>query len=106
VKTNYVEPPSKLRCGIARGSVFPIGNGLDFVGPCINISTRLQKMSDLSFAFSARGVDLNVFHPSYHEVFVKKQVAIRGIGDNELIYISREEFDKLPKDLKGNFSDL
>ncbi len=63
-------------------------------------------MSDLSFAFSARGVDLSVFHPSYHEVFVKKQVAIRGIGDNELIYISREEFDKLPKDLKGNFSDL
>jgi hypothetical protein len=39
-------------------------------------------------------------------VFVKKQVAIRGIGDNELIYISREEFDKLPKDLKENFSDL
>src|SRR4030065_2165917 len=76
-------------------------NGMDFVGPCINISTRLQKMSDLSFAFSARGVDLNVFHPSYHEVFVKKQVAIRGIGDNELIYISREGFDKLPKDLKG-----
>ena len=106
VKTNYVEPPSKLRCGIARGSVFPIGSGLDFVGPCINISTRLQKMSDLSFAFSARGVDLNVFHPSYHEVFVKKQVAIRGIGYNELIYISREEFDKLPGDLKRNFSDI
>jgi hypothetical protein len=51
-------------------------------------------------------VDLNVFHPSYHQVFVKKQVAIRGIGDNELIYISREEFDKLPKDLKANFTDL
>jgi len=106
VRTNYVEPPPKLRCGIARGSVFPIGNGLDFVGPCINISARLQKFSGLTFAFSARGVDLNVFHPTYTKVFIKKQVSIRGIGDNELIYISREEFEKLPEDLKGNFSEI
>jgi class 3 adenylate cyclase len=104
--TNYVEPPTKLRCGIARGSVYPIGNGLDFVGPCINISSRLQKMGDLSFAFSARGIDLNAFHPSYSPVFIKKKVGIRGIGDNELIYISREEFEKLPQDLKGNFIDM
>ena len=106
VKTNYVEPPPKLRCGIARGSVYPIGNGLDFVGPCINISARLQKLNGLSFAFSARGVDINVFHPSYAQVFVKKQVGIRGIGDNELIYVSREEFDKLAGDFKRNFSDI
>jgi class 3 adenylate cyclase len=106
IRTNYVEPPMKLRCGIARGSVFPIGNGLDFVGPCINISSRLQKMSDLSFAFSARGIDLNAFHPSYNEVFIKKQVSIRGIGDNELIYISREEFEKLPDELRASFVDV
>ena len=49
---NYVEPPNKLRCGIARGNVFPIGNGCNFVGPCINISARLQKFKGLSFAFS------------------------------------------------------
>jgi class 3 adenylate cyclase len=106
VRTNYVEAPTKLRCGIARGSVFPIGNGLDFVGPCINISARLQKFSGLTFAFSARGVDLNVFHPTYTKVFIKKKVSIRGIGDNELIYIAREEFEKLPEELKGNFVDI
>jgi class 3 adenylate cyclase len=51
MKEKYVQPPSRLRCGIARGNVFPIGNGLDFVGPCINISSRLQKFNGLSFAF-------------------------------------------------------
>jgi class 3 adenylate cyclase len=106
IQTNYVEPPMKLRCGIARGSVYPIGNGLDFVGPCINISSRLQKMSNLSFAFSARGIDLKAFHPSYSQVFIKKKVSIRGIGDNELIYISQEEFVRLPEDLKRNFNDI
>jgi hypothetical protein len=54
----------------------------------------------------ARGVDLNVFHPTYHQVFVKKQVTIRGIGINELIYISREEFEKLPGDLRRGFADI
>jgi hypothetical protein len=63
-------------------------------------------MGDLSFAFSARGIDLKAFHPSYSPVFIKKKVSIRGIGDNELIYISREEFEKLPQDLKGNFIDM
>jgi hypothetical protein len=63
-------------------------------------------LNGLSFAFSARGVDIKVFHPSYTQVFVKKQVSIRGIGDNELIYVSREEFDKLPEDFNRNFSDI
>jgi class 3 adenylate cyclase len=106
MQTNYVEAPAKLRCGIARGSVYPIGNGLDFVGPCINISSRLQKMSSLSFAFSARGIDLSAFHPSYSQVFMKKQVSIRGIGDHELIYVAREEFEKLPEDLRRGFVDI
>lgn len=106
IESKYVNPPSGLRCGIARGSVFPIGNGLDFVGPCINISVRLQKFHGLSFAFSARGIDAGGFSKDYRDKFIKKRVTIRGIGDNELIYILKEEFGNLPKDLKGNFFDV
>jgi len=51
-------------------------------------------------------IQKRVFHPTYTQVFIKKQVSIRGIGDHELIYISREEFEKLPEDLKGNFADI
>jgi len=31
-----------------------------------------------------------------------KRVSIRGIGDDELIYVVKEEFQKLPKDLKSD----
>jgi len=99
----YVDPPTKLRCGIARGNAFSIGNGSDFVGPCINISTRLQKFSGLSFAFSARGINIRGFEEGYRKNFTKKRVAIRGIGDNELIYILKDEFNNLSEELKSNF---
>jgi hypothetical protein len=83
----YVDFPTKLRCGIARGKVFPIGGGLDFVGPCMNICTRLQKCASLSFVFSARGVDVTGFDPGYRKLFTEKRIEIRGIGDNELIWV-------------------
>jgi len=105
-KKKYVDPPTKLRCGIARGSVFPIGGGLDFVGPCINISSRLQKFNGLSFAFSARGIEEYAFDADLKKDFIKKRVNIRGIGDGELIYVLRDEFDKLPGELKSNFQEV
>ncbi|MCK4222909.1 hypothetical protein KAX01_01315 [Candidatus Bathyarchaeota archaeon] len=100
MQTKYVDIPPNLRCGIARGQVFPIGNGRDFVGPCINISNRLQKFNGLSFAFSARGIDKEAFSSGYKKQFVKKRVSIRGIGSNELIYVFKEEFKALPKDIR------
>lgn len=104
VETQHVDPPSRLRCGIARGIVIPIGNWKDFVGPCINIAARLQKFNELSFAFSARGIDSHAFNPSYGRFFIKKRVSIRGIGENELVYVLKEEFEQLPSELKIEFN--
>ena len=55
----FTQPPPKLRCGIARGQITSIGNGSDFVGPCINVASRLQKLGDgqFSFAFTKEGLD-------------------------------------------------
>jgi class 3 adenylate cyclase len=54
----FAKPPRRLRWGIARGQVIAIGNGNDYVGACINVAARLQKLSSLSFAFSRRSFDL------------------------------------------------
>lgn len=106
VKSKYIEPPPRLRCGIARGSVFPIGNDRDYIGPCINVSSRLQKFHNLSFAFSARGIDASGFNIAFEQIFVQKRVMIRGIGENELVYIVKGEFAALSEDEKAFFSDL
>lgn len=106
IKKKVVEPPSMLRCGIARGTVFSVGNGQDYVGPCINIASRLQKLSFLTFCFPRRGFDIEGnMHESYVEDFVEKCITIRGIGENELVWILREEFDALPDEEKALFRE-
>ena len=70
---SYVDPPTRLRCGIARGDAFPLGGNRDFVGPCINIASRLQKFNELSFGVSARGIDDKYFGAGYQSDFLKKR---------------------------------
>ncbi len=95
-------PPKKLRCGIARGAIYSVGNGNDFVGPCINMSARLQKLSSLSFCFSRRGLNPEVNN------YINKNVAtvktdIRGIGSDELVCVMKDEYYALSKLDKEKF---
>lgn len=91
------KPPSRLRCGIARGQVVSIGNGNDFVGGCINVAARVQKLGQFSFAFSKRGFTLEKNFPgTSDEKFQLIETAIRGVGEKELVYVLKEEFGKVP----------
>jgi class 3 adenylate cyclase len=106
IKNDFAKPPIKLRCGIARGQIISIGNGYDFVGPCINVASRLQKLGNLSFAFSRRGFDIEkIMRPIAQEKFILKKISIRGIGEEELVYIARKEFDDLSPKEKKLFKD-
>jgi class 3 adenylate cyclase len=90
--------PFRLRCGFARGQVIAVGDGSDYVGSCINIASRLQKLGGLSFAVSRRGLDLSVpstsKNPLWKELILKK-VELRGIGPSELVWVRQPEFDAL-----------
>ncbi len=106
IRKVVVEPPNILRCGIARGRVFSVGNGEDYVGPCINLSSRLQKLSLLTFCISRRGFDFEKYmHKNLLPLYVLKSVSLRGIGENELVWVLREEFDKLPDEEKELFRE-
>lgn len=102
---NIVSPPIKLRCGIARGAIYSVGNGNDYVGPCINMSARLQKLNSLSFGFSRRGINPEEMADSYSKLFIVKKVDIRGIGSSELVCILLSEFNKLDKTERAKFSE-
>lgn len=99
--SKYSDIPQTLRCGVARGDVFSLGNNMDYVGSCINIASRLQKVvGGLSFCVSARGIDAVHFNESYSSTFIKKKVSIRGIGDNEIVYVAKQEFHTLTPEQK------
>lgn len=102
----FLKVPPKLRCGVARGQVISIGGGKDFVGPCINEASRLQKLSHLSFAFSRRGLHPEqCFSEIWQEQFVVKRILIRGMDEEQLILILREEYDKLSPEEQAFFRE-
>lgn len=97
-------PPKTLKCGIARGSVFSVGNGDDYVGPCINIASRLQKLSLLTFCASRKGFDFEKYmHKNTAPKYIVKYVTLRGIGKNQLVLVYKSEFDSLKEKEKKIF---
>lgn len=77
-----------------------IGNGDDYVGSCINIAARLQKLSFLAMAVSRRGITL-----TEDQGFTVKKVELAGIGKGELVYVKKASFEKLPPKEKKKFLD-
>lgn len=106
MKNMVAGTPARLRCGIARGRIISVGNGQDFVGSCINVASRLQKLSQLSFCFARKGINPEqCFRPIARKMFKAKQVSIRGIGEEELVVVIESEFDALPPKEKKIFSN-
>lgn len=101
------DPPPVLRCGLARGTVFSVGNRSDFVGSCINMAARLQKLPGVTFAFNRRGIKTD--DPAAAEFFrqeiVVKRTSVRGIGDNELVCMPAFEFDAMPAEDRARYED-
>ncbi len=101
------KPPRVLRCGVARGKVFSVGDGNDYVGHCINNASRLSRIGSLSFCFPHRGFQVREHMPvEYLRLFAPKYVSIRGVGDNELVWVVKEEFERLPEKNKEMFRSL
>ena len=96
ISKHVSKPPARLRCGVARGQIISIGDGNDYVGSCINVASRLQKLSKLTFSISRRGFDISqaAEDPRWKE-FALKKVELRGVGSEELVYIKRREFRRL-----------
>jgi class 3 adenylate cyclase len=98
-------PPTMLRCGLARGKVFSIGGGKDYVGHCINHASRLSHLG-LSFCFPHHGFQVQEYLPArYLPLFIPKLVSIRGVGDAELVWVVRNEFEHLAPEDKAIFGD-
>jgi hypothetical protein len=103
INMKFSNLPGSLRCGIARGTVYSVGNEEDYVGPCINLASRLQKLNSLTFAFSTKGIDFQKYMPpNRSKIYCVKEVKIRGTR-SEKVCILEDEFKNLPKNEKKKF---
>ena len=106
VSTIINKPPRILRCGIARGRVFSIGGGRDYVGHCINNASRLSHLDGLTFAFPHRGFNVRDDMPEdYARLFIPKYVSIKGVGESEMVWVLKHEFERLPEEKKKIYRD-
>jgi len=107
MRRKVVDVPPVLRCGIAKGTVFSVGNGEDYVGSCINMAARLQKLAALRIAFARRGFDPEERwkETKHMEKWVLKKVAIGGIGEHELVYVKKADFEELEPSDKAQFQE-
>ena len=107
IKMVINKPPGVLRCGLARGKVFSVGNESDYIGHCINNASRLSNLNPLTFCFPQRGFPIQEYMPpQYAQLFVPKYVSVRGVGDNELIWVVKEEFDNLAEKQRMQFRSV
>lgn len=98
--------PSALRCGLTKGTVYSVGDGNDFVGSCINLSARLQRLPGVIFAFAMRGFDPESdCNENYFKGLLEKKVPIRGMENEELIYIRKQDFAKMSEEDKAFYHD-
>ncbi|EMY69818.1 hypothetical protein [Leptospira vanthielii] len=105
IRKKVVDPPPKLRCGIAKGNLFSVGNGNDFVGPSINFASRLQKLPGLRFAVSAKGFNFEKYmEPGNYSKFQLVTTPVRGMSDSELILILKNEYAKLKESEKSIYT--
>jgi len=105
IQSHIANLPEILRCGIARGQIISVGDGQDYVGSCINVASRLQKLGGLRFAVSRRGINLAPGSESLIKSLVVKQVEIRGIDKKELVYVFPEELEMLSAEDQGLFKN-
>lgn len=102
----FSKVPAKLRCGIARGQIIAIGGGKDFVGPCINEASRLQKVGQLSFVFSKKGFAPDqCFSKTWQKELMVKKIVVRGLNEDVLVCILRQEYEALDPEEQNIFQE-
>jgi len=93
----------KREIDVSERQVTGIGSS-DYVGICINIASRLQKLGDgaFSFAFTKKGLDENK-NDDWLEDFRLIKITIRGVSKEELVYVLRKEFQTLSREDKKRY---
>ena len=96
--------PRNIRFGLARGSVYELaskhGDDSEFIGFCINLSSRLQSYCpDLGFIISAR---LKIPADKLADSGYRKVIATRIKGfPKELVFVDSDEYTRLPDDVRS-----
>ena len=107
LKARFVGPPTALRCGAARGTVLSIGDNADYVGSCINMASRLQKLPGVSFCFNLRGYNYETMtSDSIFAYFEVRKVFIRGIGENELVCVAKHDLETMSAEDRGFYREV
>ncbi|MDO8568062.1 MAG: hypothetical protein Q7R57_05035 [Dehalococcoidales bacterium] len=87
--------PQSLRCRIARGSVFSVNNGRDYVGHCINLAVHLQEYRLLSLCIACVGLNAECLNFPLAAQLMRLSVPVKGIKTNQSVLVIKKEVEAL-----------
>jgi hypothetical protein len=101
-----IKLPAKLRCGIARGPIISICAKQDYVGQCINIAARLQKLESFSsasqrvkiFSFALWKIGFFDLRPYFGEKIEDFKLIfpnVRGFREKEPVFVLYQGIQKI-----------
>jgi class 3 adenylate cyclase len=101
--------PNTLKFGIAQGTIYRLSENdgnQDFIGPCINLASRLVKYCpNINFICSAR-LDLNketLEEEGFFKIIAKE---LRSF-ENEIVFIDKSDYSNLsPEDKERLFKEI
>ena len=70
------------------------------------MASRLQKLGSLGLSVLQNGIDLEMsYSRTLSKALIRKRVVLRGAGE-QIVYVSRNEFNRLPKKERDQFQDV
>jgi len=108
IRGRLSDSPGALRCALARGTVYSVGDGNDFVGAPILTAARLNRLNGITFCFDVHGFalkDADKKDWTRREIIVKR-VAAPGFGDGDVVGLLRSESRGLSWDDRRQFKSI
>ena len=104
-KIPFLELPSAIRFGLARGTVFELSvldsSEKEYIGICINLASRLQKYcSTLNFIASAR-LDIPQSELDKHGYLRVVATNIKGFP-KEIVVLDKNEYSQLDAKIRDS----
>lgn len=97
--------PTKIGIGIARGSVCCISNLeeekiLDYSGRILNLASRLMDMARPAGIVIDQSLGIDLLKGEYKNLFIKSNVYVRGISENDKIVVYHTKNVIIPEEYK------
>jgi hypothetical protein len=67
----------------------------------------MSHLDGMTFVFPNRGFNIRDDMPeNYARLFIPRYISVKGVGENELVWILKSEYERLPEEKKIQYREV